>query len=55
MLVKLLDGLYSNKPAIQKAITALCIFDGQILGKILTTFVSRKDDMDLTIASQAVK
>lgn len=49
------DGLCGNKPAIQRAITALCAFDEQLLGKILTTFISRKNKVDLNIESQAVE
>jgi hypothetical protein len=49
------DGFCGNKPAIRRTIAALCAFDEQILGKILTTFVSIKDNVDLTVESQAVE
>ncbi|KAK2922712.1 hypothetical protein FoTM2_017565 [Fusarium oxysporum f. sp. vasinfectum] len=49
------DGLCGNKPAIRRAIAALCAFDEQLLGKTLTTFISRKNDVDLTIESHAVE
>ncbi|EXA29293.1 hypothetical protein FOVG_19202 [Fusarium oxysporum f. sp. pisi HDV247] len=49
------DGHCGNKPAIRRAIAALCAFDGQIFGKILTAFVSQKHDVDLTIDSQAAE
>ncbi|KAH7169570.1 hypothetical protein DER46DRAFT_554056 [Fusarium sp. MPI-SDFR-AT-0072] len=49
------DGFCGNKPAIRRTIAALCAFDEQILGKTLTTFVSRQNDIDLTTEGQAVE
>ncbi|EMT67894.1 hypothetical protein FOC4_g10000150 [Fusarium odoratissimum] len=49
------DGFCENKPAIRKTIAALCTVDDQILGKALTSFVSKTYNTDLTLDSQATK
>jgi hypothetical protein len=49
LLTKNPDGFCGNKPAIRRAIAALYTFNKQILGKTLTTFVSRQNDIDLII------
>lgn len=49
------DGHCNNKPAVRRAIAALCTFDNQILGKILTKFVSNWDGADLTTQTGATQ
>ncbi|KAI3572849.1 hypothetical protein IWW34DRAFT_824118 [Fusarium oxysporum f. sp. albedinis] len=49
------DGFCDNKPSIRRTIAALCTVDDQILGKALTSFISKTYDTDLTLESQAAK
>ncbi|EWZ78938.1 hypothetical protein FOWG_16879 [Fusarium oxysporum f. sp. lycopersici MN25] len=49
------DGFCENKPAIRKTIAALCTVDDQILGKALTSFISKTYNTDITLESQATK
>jgi hypothetical protein len=50
-----LDGFCENKPAIRRTIAALSAVDDQVLGKALTSFVSKRYNTDLTKKGQATK
>ncbi|KAG4279168.1 hypothetical protein FPRO04_13668 [Fusarium proliferatum] len=47
------DGFCENKPVVRRMIAALCAYDDQILGKVLTRMTLDHEGMDLTSENQA--
>jgi len=47
------DGYCKNKPVVRRMIAALCAYDDQLLGKILTKLAVDYDGIDLASERQA--
>uniref|UniRef100_A0A0D2XRY5 Uncharacterized protein n=2 Tax=Fusarium oxysporum (strain Fo5176) TaxID=660025 RepID=A0A0D2XRY5_FUSOF len=47
------DGYCENTPVVRRMIAALCAYDNQILGKVLTKTTLDHENLDLTLESQA--
>ncbi|KAH7471991.1 hypothetical protein FOMA001_g13814 [Fusarium oxysporum f. sp. matthiolae] len=47
------DGYCMNKPVVRRIVAALCAYDDQILGKVLTKMALDHEGIDLTSESQA--
>lgn len=49
------DGHCEHRPIIQQVIAALCVYNNQFLGKLITKLASDQDGIDLTIQADAEK
>lgn len=49
------DGLCQNKPVVRRMMAALCAWDNQLLGKVLTKVILEHDKVDITTSEQAAR
>jgi hypothetical protein len=47
------DSYYKNRAVVRRIVAALCAFDNQMLGKVLTIIALDYDSIDLTFEAQA--